>query len=120
MKKKYKTRYVYTVPIYNQTIILLLCGWDKLPPDIRGEEGKTIGFCTRGEHPNGKKPLVIWVKDFEWTSDKIAILVHELSHATDEIAEWIGMKMDTEARAYLLEDLVRYFVSKIIVDIKKK
>ncbi len=114
-KKKYK----YTVPIYNQEIILYLCNKAELPEELKPHE-EAIGYCKERIDTDGIDKIFIWIKDFDWTSHKMAVLVHELSHAVDHIKNSYHIKLDTESRAYLLENLVEHFFRNIIIDIKKK
>lgn len=114
-KKKYK----YIVPIYNQEIVLLLCDRNKLPKELRPHKQAT-GFYKEKIDEDGIDKIFIWIENFDWTSCKMAILVHELSHAVDHIQSSFHLKLDTESRAYLLENLVEYFFRNIIIDIKKR
>ena len=104
----------YMLPIYDMKVEIYLCEYSELPSYLRKDSKDDLsGFTCIAQKGGQSSKVCIWIEDFHWTSDNMATLVHELSHAVDRIAEYKGITLDTESRAYMLGHLVDKFFYRI-------
>jgi len=124
MTSKNKTKYKLVVPIYDIVVEVYLCKYEELPSFIKGDdednENGYSGFTITANKKGVSSKVCIWLDNFEWTSEGMATMVHELSHATDRIADYKMVTLDTESRAYLLDYMVGKFFYMIGRDFNSK
>jgi len=124
MKGKNKTKYKLVVPIYDIAVEIYLCKYEELPSFIKEDDEANVngysGFTIIAEKRGVSSKICIWLDKFKWTSKDMATMVHELSHATDRIADYKGTTLDTESRAYLLDYMVEKFFYMIGRDFNLK
>jgi len=123
MERK-RTKYKIVVPIYDICVEVYLCKYEQLPSFIKDGEETNIkgytGFTITASKNGTPSKICIWLDNFRWTSEDMATMVHELSHATDRIADYKGITLDTESRAYLLDYMVGKFFNTIGKDFNPK
>lgn len=124
MERKSKTKYKIVVPIYDICVEVYLCEYEQLPPFMKDGEETNVngysGFTITASREGVPSKICIWLDDFKWTSEDMASMVHELSHATDRIADYKCLTLDTESRAYLLDYMVEKFFGMIGKDFNSK
>ena len=121
---KNKTKYKLVVPIYDMCVEIYLCKYEELPSFMKEGDETNVngysGFTITANKKGVSSKICIWLDNFKWTSSDMATMVHELSHATDRIADYKGVTLDTESRAYLLDYMVEKFFYMIGKDFNSK
>ena len=85
----------------------------KFEDDFTGYTGQHI-VITSSEGDNQR---IIWIKEFSWTVEDIAVMTHEILHLTTRILEdkLVPIKDNSEVMSYLHEFYVREILRKVAI-----
>ena len=124
MKKQAYYSIFFSIPLYGVDVLIMVGCKTKQEIEYLLKKQKvrksTIDFWLENEHlpwllkqtagslvRDGELEVIYHFKDWKTDDPHIEVLVHEVSHMVDSIAEYKNLVKETEARAYLSEYLFK-------------